>query len=112
MTQVPPSRYSSASATRAPCCAAMRAARTPPDPPPMTKRSTSYSDMSDVVPAFFHFGTHLGHDIDREIVSPSVGLSQRVIDNLRLFDNHLLANGRLIELQDLLQLRLGEARRV
>src|SRR6478672_3006320 len=41
MTQVPPTRYSSATITRAPCWAAMRAARTPPEPPPMTKRSTS-----------------------------------------------------------------------
>ena len=41
ITQVPPTRYSSANATRAPCCAATRAARTPPEPPPMTNRSTS-----------------------------------------------------------------------
>src|SRR5260370_23137118 len=40
MTQVPPTRYSSAIITRAPWPAAMRAARTPPDPAPMTKRST------------------------------------------------------------------------
>ena len=39
ITQVPPMRYSSASATRAPWLAAMRAARTPPEPPPMTIRS-------------------------------------------------------------------------
>ncbi len=39
ITQVPPRRYSSASATRAPPIAAMRLALTPPEPPPMTKRS-------------------------------------------------------------------------
>ncbi len=39
LTQVPPSRFSSASATRAPAAAAIRAARTPPLPPPMTKKS-------------------------------------------------------------------------
>ena len=39
MTQVPPGRYSSATATRAPDRAASRAARTPPDPAPMTNRS-------------------------------------------------------------------------
>ena len=38
-TQVPPQRASSAMPTRAPCPAAMRAQRTPPDPPPMTNRS-------------------------------------------------------------------------
>src|SRR5258708_33217974 len=45
MTQVPPNRYSSAIITRAPWPAAMRAARTPPDPAPMTKRSTLSSGM-------------------------------------------------------------------
>ena len=39
ITQVPPTRYSSATATLAPCAAATRAARTPPEPAPMTKRS-------------------------------------------------------------------------
>ena len=39
ITQVPPTRSSSATATRAPLMAASRAARTPPDPAPMTKRS-------------------------------------------------------------------------
>src|SRR6516162_4668243 len=42
MTQVPPKPYSSAIPTRAPPSAAMRLARTPPEPPPMTKRSKSY----------------------------------------------------------------------
>src|SRR5436309_2732341 len=40
-TQVPPHRLTSAIATRAPCSAATRAARTPPEPPPITNRSTS-----------------------------------------------------------------------
>jgi hypothetical protein len=39
ITQVPPMRYSSATATRAPASEAMRAARTPPDPAPITNRS-------------------------------------------------------------------------
>ena len=39
ITQVPPTRLSSATATFAPERAAMRAARTPPDPAPMTNRS-------------------------------------------------------------------------
>ena len=39
ITQVPPIRLSSASATLAPVAAAVRAARTPPEPPPITKRS-------------------------------------------------------------------------
>src|SRR3984957_9957740 len=46
ITQVPPIRYSSAMVTRAPWRAAIRAARTPPEPPPMTNRSTSNSAMA------------------------------------------------------------------
>ncbi len=38
-TQVPPTSCSSATATRAPVMAARRAALTPPEPAPMTKRS-------------------------------------------------------------------------
>src|SRR5271154_4552658 len=41
MTQVPPMRLSSATSVFAPWPAAIRAARTPPDPAPMTKKSTS-----------------------------------------------------------------------
>src|SRR6185369_7388797 len=41
LTQVPPSAASSATATRAPRCAASRPRRTPPLPAPMTKRSKS-----------------------------------------------------------------------
>src|SRR5436190_5165326 len=43
LTQVPPRAASSATATRAPRCAAMRAARTPPLPAPMMKRSNAAS---------------------------------------------------------------------
>jgi hypothetical protein len=39
LTQVPPKRPDSAIATRAPSVAQTRLARTPPEPPPMVKRS-------------------------------------------------------------------------
>ena len=41
LTQVPPQKRSSATPTRAPWPAAIRAQRTPALPPPMTKRSKS-----------------------------------------------------------------------
>jgi len=41
LTQVPPQKRSSATPTRAPYPAAIRAQRTPPEPPPMTNRSKS-----------------------------------------------------------------------
>ena len=45
LTQVPPRRPDSASATRAPYSAARRAVATPPLPPPITTRS-NFSDMT------------------------------------------------------------------
>jgi len=39
LTQVPPNLPDSATATRAPYDAATRLARTPPEPPPIVKRS-------------------------------------------------------------------------
>src|SRR3954469_14412407 len=51
MTHVPPSRYSSASMTLAPCPDATRAARMPPEPPPMTNKSTSNSASREAADA-------------------------------------------------------------
>src|SRR3982751_363136 len=45
LTHVPPRAASSATATRAPRCAAMRPARTPPLPAPMTNRSKAASRL-------------------------------------------------------------------
>ncbi len=42
LTQVPPQCRASTTATLAPWPAAMRAQRTPPEPPPITSRSKSY----------------------------------------------------------------------
>src|SRR6266576_6609710 len=90
ITQVPPIRYSSAIRTRAPCPAAIRAARTPPEPPPMTNRSTSNSAMVtptevglpdriytsdlhlDFLAAFAHLGAELSIDRFGEDLCPLV----------------------------------------
>src|SRR5271167_4629099 len=61
ITQVPPIRYSSAIMTRAPWPAAIRAARTPPEPPPMTNRSVSNS----AIPA-----SNVSRDQIRDRISP------------------------------------------
>src|SRR6478609_9394141 len=62
ITQVPPIRYSSASKTRAPWPAAIRAARTPPEPPPITNRSTSNSAIvtqpGSILTRFLHANRH------------------------------------------------------
>src|SRR6516162_11546035 len=87
ITQVPPMRYSSAIITRAPWPAAIRAARTPPEPPPMTKRSTSNSAMihsdlfqgfpvryalSDFLATLAHLGAEGAHHGFREVLRPRV----------------------------------------
>src|SRR6266702_3649926 len=110
MTQVPPSRYSSATMTLAPCSAAMRAARTPPDPPPMTKRSTSCSAMLQIVPALFHLGAHFIDDVLGKIVGPGASHGHALVQRPRLLVNDLLAKRRLVETQELFQFRLGKVR--
>src|ERR1700684_2918754 len=100
-------RYSSASMTRAPCWAAMRAARTPPDPPPITKRSTSYSAMLDVMPALLHFIAHFCDDFVRELVAPVSSVGHAFLERFRLLDDELAADWRLIEGQNFLQFRFG-----
>src|SRR5260370_14553880 len=108
MTQVPRSRYSSATMTLAPCSAAMRAARTPPDPPPMTKRSTSCSAMLQIVSALFHLGAHFVDDVLGKIVRPGAGHGHALLHGLWFLVNNFLAKRRLIETQELLQFRLGK----
>src|SRR3981189_2064196 len=80
--RVRPIRYSSATMTLAPGPAAMRAARTPPEPPPMTNRSTSNSAIShldldrrqssDLLAPLTHFGAEFAVDELREVLSPAV----------------------------------------
>src|ERR1700738_3683541 len=82
ITQVPPIRYSSAIMTRAPWPAAIRAARTPPEPPPMTNRSTSNSAIfhldlslrqsSDLLAPLAHFGAELAVDHLGKVLGPAV----------------------------------------
>src|SRR3954466_15492391 len=95
ITQVPPIRYSSATMTFAPWLAAMRAARTPPEPPPITNRSTSNSAISpptlllplqasDRLVALAHLGAELrGHGVG-ELRSPLVHGGHAHLDRLRL----------------------------
>src|SRR6476620_12255317 len=102
MTQVPPIRYSSAITTRAPYPAAMRAARTPPDPPPMTIRSTSKSAMlrsqpnSDFLAALAHFRAEFAIDDIRELLRPFVHVFHARFDRLGLLCDQLLPQRRLV----------------
>src|ERR1700758_1177589 len=98
--------------TLAPCSAATRAARTPPDPPPITKRSTSCSAISHVVSALLHLGAHFTHDLLGKVIRPLAGHRHAFVRGFRFFGNDLLAEWRLIERQKLFQLCFGEMARI
>src|ERR1700754_4977241 len=95
----------------------MRAARTPPEPPPMTKRSTSNSAISssscfpfrsDVLAAFLHLGAELAVDDLGKLLRPLVHIGHAELDRPRLAGEQLLAERRLVEGDEVLQFLLGE----
>src|SRR5205085_4661914 len=79
LTQVPPRAASSATATRAPRCAAMRAARTPPLPAPMTNRSKAASRLMRSRPRPSSQGLlqQLGDEAVDAVVAAGALLAQR-----------------------------------
>src|SRR5476651_1630015 len=100
----------------------MRAARTPPEPPPITNRSVSKSLIaerrgrvagSEVVALFLHLGAeaihHLLAEPRRELL---LNKAERFFEHLRLGSEHFLANRRFEECHQVLQLRLAEASRI
>src|SRR5580692_4673016 len=107
ITQVPPIRYSSATITRAPWPAAIRAARTPPEPPPITKRSTSNSaisaptkdqiNSSHLLAALAHLGAEFAADLIGKSLGPLVHIGHAHLDRLGLGRQQLLAQRRLVE---------------
>src|SRR6266568_365968 len=120
ITQVPPIRYSSATMTLAPWPAAIRAARTPPEPPPMTNRSTSNSAIanprpnnrmgsgSDFLAALLHLGAELAVDGLGKDLRPLVHIGHAELDCPGFGRQQLLAERRLVEGDEVLQLLLGE----
>src|SRR5215471_14939825 len=117
ITQVPPMRYSSAIMTLAPWPAAIRAARTPPEPPPITNRSTSNSAIptstefvpgSDLLAALAHLGTKLAVDDFGELLRPLVHIGHAELDGAGLVGEQLLPKRRLVERHQVLQLLLGK----
>src|SRR6266478_3016915 len=135
ITQVPPIRYSSASMTRAPWPAAMRAARTPPEPPPMTNRSTSNSAMvtlpgfyfltrflhanrhplrsktlwkSYLLAALAHLGAEFTVDGFGKNLRPLVHKGHAELNCPRLGGEQFLPQRRFVERDQVLQFLLGE----
>src|SRR5512138_1419549 len=93
----------------------MRAARTPPEPPPMTNRSTSNSAMvrvpiwsSDILTALLHLGAELAVDDFGKLLRPLVHIGHAELDGAGFVREQLLAERRLVEGHEVLQLLLGE----
>src|SRR5215213_9565982 len=130
-------RYSSAIITLAPWPAAIRAARTPPEPPPITNRSTSNSAMassewrmangksncdalsiryslfaisllSDLLAALAHLGAEFAVDDFGELLRPIVHIGEAEIDGRGFGGQKLLAQGRLVEGGEVPQFLLGK----
>src|SRR5437879_9716988 len=97
----------------------MRADRTPPDPAPMTNRSTSSGIIlprlvgSELgVAALSHFRTHFRDHGLGIFVDPNLRALGRLFAGLRFLLDHLLAEWRLVEGDHVLELLLGERARV
>src|SRR5262245_50124414 len=103
----------------------MRPARTPPEPAPMTKRSTSgiansspnpRSDPKsrtpglDLVTPPLHLRAELGNDFVSKLVPPSLHILGALVENDRLLRDDLTAERRLVEREHILELLLGEPR--
>src|SRR5947209_2368089 len=102
----------------------MRAARTPPEPPPITNRSTSSAIAAlsvvlvfarrpnfsgDRLAALLHLLAELAVHFVTESLAPVLHVLQAGVDRLRLLGLHLLADGRLVEREHVLEFLLGES---
>src|ERR1700681_3776481 len=96
--------------TRAPWLAAIRAARTPPDPPPMTNRSVSNSAMSapERLATLFHFRTKFIVHRFVKALRPLAHIGHAGLNRLWLLREQLLAERRLVEGDEVFQFLLGK----
>src|SRR6187455_900763 len=95
----------------------MRAARTPPEPPPITKRSVSKSAIRsparlEIVALLLHLGAEAIHHLLADLLAPLLDVVERLVEHLRLDIGHLLAERRLVEHEYVFQLLLAEAVRI
>src|SRR3974390_218196 len=113
--------------TRAPECDATRAARTPPEPAPITKRSTCCSAIGRHCllagragprpavwrllcnPSFLQLFAHFSYNFVRKLICPFLREAQTGIGDLRLFIQQLFAGRRVVERNNRLQLLISES---
>src|SRR3954454_23832743 len=95
----------------------MRAARTPPEPPPMTNRSTSKSAIgspgtrsgrSEILAALFHLDAELFVDRLGKNLPPLVHIGHAELDRPGLVHEQLLTERRLVKRDQVFQLLLGK----
>src|SRR5277367_5561569 len=120
MTQVPPMRLSSATSVLAPWPAAIRAALTPPDPAPMTKKSTSKAmvdalrratSILELDALLLHFLTRAHNDVRRQLVAPGRLETGEPLQKNRGYRDIFLARWTVEERGDIGKLLLGHFRR-
>src|SRR3954469_9247331 len=101
----------------------MRAARTPPDPAPMTNRSTSCgiplprlapaTDRSELVVALLlHLCAHFSDHVRGVVVDPPLGTLGGFLAVLLFSLDDLLTERRFVEFEHLLQVLLGVHARI
>src|SRR5437764_1010999 len=109
MTHVPPMRPSSATSVFAPWPEAMRAARTPPEPAPITKKSTSNAivqppvrpvrDKSvwlEIDALLLHRGARPLEDLRRQLFAPRARDVAKILNEDRR-DLHIFLARRTVE---------------
>ena len=77
----------------------------------MTNRSTSFADAaerSQWMALLLHLAAQAGHHHVGEPIAPSLGATEALLDRRRLLLAELLAERRLVEQQQILELLLGE----
>src|SRR3974390_2879394 len=116
--------------TRAPECDATRAAQTPPEPAPITKRCACWSAIGRFCllagragprpavwrllcnPSLLQLFAHFADNFVRKLICPFLREAHTGIGDLRLFIQQLLASRRVVECNDRLQLLISESSRV
>src|SRR5262245_18027190 len=113
----------------------MRAARTPPEPPPITNRSTSCEAIAafrcpsneraavcqhpgvvpqelEVMTSLLHFRAKPAQNLVGRPGRPHLRETNSLLEHLRFLRDQFLAKWRLVEREKLFELRFGKAPRI
>src|SRR5262249_62408539 len=76
----------------------------------MVASKPSAAPHSDVVTSFFHFRAHLGDNLLRQVLGPSLRSFHALIEDSGLLHDQLTAERRLVAGESILELLLAEPR--